>query len=58
MSRNHTDIALEHGRAMYINGLEHAINMIRIGGVERLEYLEEKLEKEKKELEKMRSENE
>lgn len=58
MTKNHTEIALEHGRAMYINGLEHAINMIRIGGVEQLEYLEKKLANEKKELEKMRAENE
>lgn len=52
MSKSIFDITSDHGKQMYILGLEHAINSIEIRGEEDgLEYLKDKLKQEKKELE-------
>lgn len=51
MSKSIFDITHEHGRQMYILGLEHAINTIEILGEEDgLEHLKDKLKQEKEEL--------
>lgn len=51
MSKSTFDIAREHGRQMYILGLEHAINIIEIQGeANGLKYLKDKLKQEQENL--------
>lgn len=51
MSDSILDITHNHGREMYIIGIEHAVRMIEVlGGEKALEHLTVKVEKEKKEL--------
>jgi hypothetical protein len=40
----------EHGKAMYISGLQHAINMFEIAGEDALPILKERLAEEEAEL--------
>jgi|JI8StandDraft_1071087.scaffolds.fasta_scaffold857657_1 hypothetical protein len=51
MEDNILNITSRHGKEMYCIALKHAIEMIKIGGVEVLPQLEKKLEESRKELE-------
>lgn len=51
MSKSVFDIQHQHGKQMYVIGLEHAINMFELLGEDALPKLKEKLAKEKEELE-------
>lgn len=52
MSKTIFDITSDHGKEMYMLGLEHAINTIEVRGEEDgLEHLKDKLKQRKKELE-------
>ncbi len=46
--------SIRHGREMYAIGLEHAINMLEIGGMEVLPGLKSKLKAEREEIENLR----
>lgn len=50
-------VAQIHGRTMYLQGLEHAINMFEIAGEDALKLLKERLETEKTELREIEAES-
>lgn len=51
-----TDHTREHGIAMYLQGLQHAVNMFEIAGEDALPKLKERLAEEEAALKELRGE--